>query len=178
MKKLFGVIFGILLVIGCTPSDIAIQNAIAKTQMANIEKDNWIQTAIAQTQAAAPTSTPLPTKMIPTQSKITPYVWPRWSPTKSPTPMSYRPTNAIKPTIIPTISNPVLDITIKVKNNCSEQHTVIMNGPVRLKYIVDPGKTIEWQGARGTYSWTVDGITSNSSPQYLSVAVWTLTLCP
>ena len=81
------------------------------------------------------------------------------------------------PTTQPTLSNPDLDITIKVINLCSERHLVIFSGPVRLKYDVAPGATVEWQGAKGNYSWTVDGIPGEQSPMDLWESVWTLTLC-
>lgn len=81
------------------------------------------------------------------------------------------------PTAQPTASNLVLDITIKVVNQCSVSHTVIFTGPSRLKYVVEPGATMEWQGARGNYSWTIDGIPGEQSPMDLFVSVWTLTLC-
>lgn len=83
-----------------------------------------------------------------------------------------------QPTIQPTVNNPVLDITIKVANHCPERHVVIFEGPVHLKYDVAPGETKEWQGAKGVYSWTVDGIPGYQSPMELWESVWTLTLCP
>lgn len=83
-----------------------------------------------------------------------------------------------QPTIQPTASNPVLDITIKVANHCPERHVVIFEGPVHLKYDVAPGETKEWQGAKGVYSWTVDGVPGYQSPMNLWESVWTLTLCP
>lgn len=90
-----------------------------------------------------------------------------------------QPTRApIQPTLQPTVSHPTLDITIKVTNHCSEQSTVLFKGPMNLKYVVDPGETQEWQAARGTYSYTVDGFTGTESPKDLFVSVWTLTLCP
>lgn len=82
-----------------------------------------------------------------------------------------------QPTLQPTVNNPVLDITIKVANHCSERHVVIFEGPVHLKYDVGPGETKEWQGAKGVYSWTVDGIPGEQSPMELWISVWTLTLC-
>jgi len=81
-------------------------------------------------------------------------------------------------TIQPTVSHPVLDITINVTNQCPEQHTVIFNGPLRLKYVVASGATVQMSGAHGTYAWTVDGIPAAKSPQELFVSGWTLTLCP
>lgn len=87
------------------------------------------------------------------------------------------PVYVSQPTVSPTVSNPVLDITIKVTNHCSERHVVIFEGPVHLKYDVGPGETKEWQGAKGVYSWTVDGIPGQQSPMELWVSVWTLTLC-
>jgi len=108
-----------------------------------------------------------PTKPIPTYTKV---------PTKKPT---VKPTN--KPatsTVQPTIRNPEYNITIKVTNYCSEQATVIFEGPMHLKYVVDPGATVEWQATTGTYTYTVNGYPGQYSPADLWTSVWTLTLCP
>lgn len=100
------------------------------------------------------------------------------SPTKISTNGSSIPVPTIRPIINPTSTPKLpLEITLKVTNLCPEQHTVIFDGPTHLKYVVGSGDTKEWQGAKGTYRWTVDGITSEHSPQDLHVAVWTLTLC-
>ena len=163
-----------LFLASCVPSEAVIQAAISKTQTAQTAMASSIQTAIAQTQAAAPTMKPMPTSTrmpTPTQRATATLV--------KPTVAYHYPTaTTIRlPTLAPTVSNPVLDITIKVTNQCREQHTVLFDGPVHLKYVVDPGKTVEWQAARGTYSWTVDGVPGQQSPMELHVAVWTLTLC-
>ncbi len=90
------------------------------------------------------------------------------SPTKIPTNGSDNPVPTIRPVINPTSTPKLpLEITLKVTNLCPEQHTVIFDGPTHLKYVVDPGETQEWQGAKGTYTWTEDGITSPYSPQEL-----------
>lgn len=176
MKKVLAVLtFVSLILVSCSPSDASIQAAIAKTQTAETAFDNAVQTAISQTQAALPSFTPSPVNTkVPTPAK------PQVTATSKPTAIYYPPTATARrqPTLEPTVSRPVLDITIKVINQCPEQHTVIFTGPVRLKYVVDPGKTVEWQAAKGTYSWTVDGVVSEHSPQDLYVAVWNLTLCP
>lgn len=93
----------------------------------------------------------------------------------NPTPIPPPPN---QPTIQPTVSNPILDITIKVSNHCPERSVVIFDGPVHLKYDVAPGETKEWQAAKGVYSWTVDGVPGQQSPMELWETVWTLTLCP
>lgn len=93
----------------------------------------------------------------------------------NPTPIS-PPTS--QPTSQPTVNNPILDITIKVKNQCPDKSVVIFEGPVHLKYDVAPGETKEWQAAKGAYTWTVDGIPGQQSPMELWESVWTLTLCP
>ena len=99
-----------------------------------------------------------------------------------PTRTALPPTPTAKPQptrapVQPTQSDLVLDITIKVTNQCGEQSTVIFNGPMRLKYVVAPGETKELQAAKGTYSYTIDGVEGSQSPIDLFVAVWTLTLC-
>jgi len=169
-RSLLLVVLASLLLAACTPSESAIQTAIAQTQTAEAELNRKIQAAIAQTQKAAYTLVPTYTptfeyKSIPsirsTKTAVPPDPKSNTQPTAFPIP--------------PTVSHPVLDITIKVVNQCAEQHTVIFNGPVRLKYIVAPGETKEWQGAKGTYTWTVDGIVDGT--QELFVSVWTLTLC-
>lgn len=71
--------------------------------------------------------------------------------------------------------NLVLDLTLKVENLCSVTHVVKMSGPMELKFTVEPGKTVEWQAARGVYTWTDNGVPGG--PQELYVGVWTLTLC-
>ncbi|MBA4376901.1 MAG: hypothetical protein C0401_12125 [Anaerolinea sp.] len=108
---------------------------------------------------------------VPTQTE-TPTLVP--SPTKVP----YVPPVATRaPAVLPTTAtNLVYDITIKVQNNCSYQRTVIMDGPTHLKYVVDPGQTKEYQAPQGTYTWIIDNST-NSGPQDLTSAVWTLPLC-
>ena len=101
---------------------------------------------------------------------------PKETPTKVP---NVQPTMAqIVPTLQPTVRNVVLDITIKVTNYCPERHVVLFNGPLNLKYDVAPGKTIEWQGAKGVYTYSIDGIPGDDSPINLWETVWTLTLCP
>ncbi len=89
------------------------------------------------------------------------------------------PTSTKGAVILPsaTSSEPLeLNITIKVTNLCAEQHVVVMTGPMRLKYTVDPGKTVEYSAATGTYSWLIDN-TYQGGPQDLFESVWTLTLC-
>ena len=175
MKKAYVILAMLAFVLdSCTPSDSAIQAAISRTQSAQTEMAFSIQTAISQTMTAAPTKTQVTAKQIistPTRANV--------ATLPKPTVKYYPPTaTAIKkPTLQPTLSHPVLDITIKVINQCAEQHTVIFDGPVHLKYVVDAGRTVEWQAARGTYSWTVDGFPGQQSPMDLNVAVWELTLC-
>ncbi|MBA4384501.1 MAG: hypothetical protein C0410_07175 [Anaerolinea sp.] len=72
----------------------------------------------------------------------------------------------------------VLNITLKVENKCSDAHVVIFNGPMRLKYSVAPGQTVEYQAAAGTYTWKVDN-SYNGGPQTLDASMgwWTYTLC-
>lgn len=111
------------------------------------------------------TKTPL--KPLPTLTKI---------PTKKPT---HKATyNSPTATVQSTVRNPVYNITIKVTNYCSGTHTVIFEGPMHLKYVVDPGATVEWQATTGTYTYTIDGIPGNQSPIGLWQTVWTLTICP
>jgi hypothetical protein len=81
-------------------------------------------------------------------------------------------------TVLSTLRNPVYNITIKVTNYCSGTHTVIFEGPMHLKYIVDSGATVEWQATTGTYTYTIDGIPGDQSPVGLWETVWTLTICP
>jgi hypothetical protein len=69
-----------------------------------------------------------------------------------------------------------LDMTLKVTNLCPEAHLVVVTGPMRLKYNVAPGQTVEYQAAQGTYSWIIDN-QFNGGPQDLYQSVWTLTLC-
>lgn len=100
------------------------------------------------------------------------------SPTKISVNGSNNPVPTTRPATNPTSTPKLpLEITIKVTNLCPEQHTVIMDGPTHLKFVVEPGTTKEWQGAKGIYTWTEDGITSPYSPQELYISVWTLTLC-
>ncbi len=70
----------------------------------------------------------------------------------------------------------VLNITLKVDNRCSDAHVVVFNGPMRLKYTVAPGQTVEYQAAQGIYSWVIDNY-EQGGPQELYQSVWTLTLC-
>ncbi|EKD51718.1 MAG: hypothetical protein ACD_62C00193G0001, partial [uncultured bacterium] len=70
----------------------------------------------------------------------------------------------------------VLNITLKVDNKCSDAHVVVFNGPMRLKYNVAPGQTVEYQAAQGIYSWVIDNY-EQGGPQELYQSVWTLTLC-
>jgi hypothetical protein len=114
------------------------------------------------------------------------------------------PTATLAPTITPTVKvlptntyNPIIptktrvaqvlptatkgaplkkDITIKVINKCSEKHLVVFDGPMHLKYNVEPGQTVEYQAPHGTYTWMVDQ-TEAGGPQDLFTAVWNLTLC-
>ena len=71
-----------------------------------------------------------------------------------------------------------LNITLKVENKCSDAHVVIFNGPMRLKYTVGPGQTVEYQAAAGTYTWKIDN-TYDGGPQTLDASMgwWTYTLC-
>ena len=89
------------------------------------------------------------------------------------------PTNpkpAVPPTSAPAGADLVLDMTVKVTNNCPEEHKVVMQGPMKLKYTVAPGQTVEYQAAQGTYTWMIDGVYPGG-PQDLNSNVWTLTLC-
>ena len=86
------------------------------------------------------------------------------------------PTKApLKPTATQA-ANLVYDMTLKVTNLCDQQHVVIMTGPTRLKYTVDPGQTVEYQAPQGTYTWMIDN-TYPGGPQDLNINIWTLTLC-
>jgi len=87
---------------------------------------------------------------------------------------------ATKAAIAPTATQGpplVLDMTLKVENLCSETAVVVVTGPMRLKYTVGPGQTVEYQAAQGTYTWLIDNLYPGG-PQDLFQSVWTLTLCP
>ncbi len=175
-RSLLLVVLVSLLLASCAPSESAVQTAIAKTQIAKTELGNKVQTAIAQTRVAAPSSTPAATL-----TKIP-------SPTSKPLPTATSTRTALPPTPTskplptrapaqPTQSNLKLELTIKVTNQCSVQATVLFDGPMHLKYVVAAGETKELQAARGTYTYTINGIEGSQSPADLDVAVWTLTLC-
>ena len=68
------------------------------------------------------------------------------------------------------------DLTLKVINKCGEEHKVIFDGPMHLKYIVPAGGTVEYQAPQGDYTWVIDDI-YNRGPQSLYSSVWSLTLC-
>ncbi len=167
---------------GVPPPTITFESTATEisTQAVNIEQTRnaeYLRTQSAQ-QKTPPTHTP--TKM----SSKTPTRIPSKTPTKiltmPPTsPVVVQPTQQpqVMPTSQPTAANLVLDITIKVTNLCSDRHVVIFEGPLHLKYDVGPGETKEWQGAKGTYSWTIDGVPGQQSPMDLWESVWTLTLC-
>lgn len=72
----------------------------------------------------------------------------------------------------------VLNITLKVENKCSDAHVVVFSGPMRLKYSVAPGQTVEYQAAAGTYTWKIDNA-YDGGPQTLDASMgwWTYTLC-
>jgi hypothetical protein len=115
---------------------------------------------------AAPTATPTP--------RATATLKPTTAPTRAPA----QPTatkSAAQPTATKNIDL-VYDMTLKVFNNCGEQHQVIFNGPTRLKYTVGAGQTVEYQAPQGTYTYTIDGY-AGGGPQELNTSVWTLTLC-
>jgi len=156
-----------------TPTQVFTQavNFVATKTAEYLKTQSWMQkTPPTKTPTRVPTKTPtrVPTKT-PTKTPTTPPA----------TPVIVQPTqqSQVLPTAQHTASNLVLDITIKVTNLCSDRHVVIFEGPLRLKYDVGPGETKEWQGAKGTYSWTVDGVPGQQSPMDLWESVWTLTLC-
>ena len=175
-RSLLLVVLAALLLAACAPSESAVQTAIAQTQFAKTELGDKVQTAIAQTRTAAPSPT-----VAATYTKMP-------SPTSKPQPTATLTRTALPPTatskpratsapVQPTQSNLKLELTIKVTNQCSEQATVLFDGPMHLKYVVGPGETKEWQAARGTYYYTINGVQGTQSPIDLYVAVWTLTLC-
>jgi len=114
-----------------------------------------------------------------------------FNPMDTPTPQATL-TSTPKPTLEPTLKpvatlaplkptatqnlNLKYDMTMKVENKCAEQHVVVATGPIRLKFTVPPGQTVEWQAPQGTYSWMIDN-TYPGGPQDLNTNVWTLTLC-
>lgn len=84
-----------------------------------------------------------------------------------------------KASVLPTATQGApltLDMTLKVTNLCSDAHVVVVTGPMRLKYTVAPGQTVEYQAAQGTYTWMIDNLYPGG-PQDLFQSVWTLTLC-
>lgn len=112
--------------------------------------------------ANLPTATPEPT--LTRTPTITPTPLPRPTSTKG-----LLPTYTTGPAL-------TLDITLRVDNKCGESHTVVFNGPMRLKYTVPANSKLEYQAAHGTYTWLVDN-TWQGGPQDLNVSVWVLTLC-
>lgn len=112
--------------------------------------------------ADLPTSTPAPT--VTRTPTITPTPMPRPTNTKG-----FLPTYTTGPALI-------MDITLRVDNKCGERHTVVFNGPMRVKYTVEAGAMLEYQVAQGTYTWVVDNA-YQGGPQELNINVWTLTLC-
>jgi len=90
----------------------------------------------------------------------------------SPTPIVISNPN-LTPTNNPDINKS--EITIKTSNKCAETVTVYFTGIMNLKFVVPPGKTVELQAARGTY--TITDSFGNSWVQDLSVSVWEKTYC-
>ncbi len=99
-------------------------------------------------------------------------------PTITSTPKPY-PTNT-KSAFVPTNTTgslPPAEIVLRVINHCSEQHTVIFSGPwPKIKFVVDPGQTVENMVPIGEYTWVIDNM-YYGGPQTLNVDVWYLPLC-
>ncbi len=94
------------------------------------------------------------------------------------TPKPY-PTNT-KAAFVPTNTTgslPPAEIVLRVINHCPDQHTVIFSGPwPRIKYVVDPGQTVENMVPKGEYTWIIDNL-YQGGPQTLDTDVWYLPLC-
>lgn len=108
---------------------------------------------------------------------ITPARMPTATPTATAT---STPKPVVKtPGALPTATknaNITYDLTLKVTNKCGEEHKVVFEGPMHLKYIVAAGSTVEYQAPQGTYTWVIDDI-YDRGPQALYSSVWELTLC-
>jgi hypothetical protein len=114
----------------------------------------------------------LPTPTETSTATLTPTV------TNTPRPVVIYPTATKRPFIPTATQGQALanDITLRVKNQCSDAHKVIFSGPKTVKYSVPAGQTVEYQVPHGTYTWIIDN-TWTGGPQELTVDVWTLTLC-